>query len=261
MAISDVREKETMKTKTFLILRVVQVPTGVWQVASPKLDRTAQNPGFFVSGGQVFLSSFSRSFDESLSRRLVSGCQEPRTAQCSARVSRCLQPRGRWARSGKNISGCQLSAGVVGVASRAGAGSSGASHFAEREQFACEAVLSGFAGRPFEEQRAPDASSLLALVALLRVLVQSLLLLSTLPSENILLAIQFLLGVLAVMVRSSVLREDGGRSAPCQGAQAGAIFIGSACTFVFSPSFVSVSKFVSVARSGCHEFMRVHAWC
>ena len=37
------------------------------------MDRTAQNPGFFVSGGQVFLSSFSVSFDESLSRRLVSG--------------------------------------------------------------------------------------------------------------------------------------------------------------------------------------------
>ena len=32
-AISDVRAKETMKTTTFLIPRVVQFPTGVWQVA------------------------------------------------------------------------------------------------------------------------------------------------------------------------------------------------------------------------------------
>ena len=56
-----------------------------------------------------------------------------------------------------------------------------------------------------------EASSMLALVALLGVLVQFLLVLSTWPSENI------LLGVLAVMVRSSVLREDGGHSAPCRG--------------------------------------------
>ena len=33
VAISYVRAKETMKTKTCLIPRVVQVPTGVWQVA------------------------------------------------------------------------------------------------------------------------------------------------------------------------------------------------------------------------------------
>ena len=100
------------------------------------MDRTAQNPGFVVSGGQVFLSSFVGSFDESLSRRVDSGYQEPRTAQCSARVSRSLQPRGRWARSGKNGSGCQLSAGDGGVASRVD----------EREQFACEVL---------EQQRAP----------------------------------------------------------------------------------------------------------
>ena len=30
VSISDVRTKETMKTNTFLIPRVVQVPTGVW---------------------------------------------------------------------------------------------------------------------------------------------------------------------------------------------------------------------------------------
>ena len=119
------------------------------------MDRTAQNPGFFLSGGQGFLSSFSGSFDESLSRRLVSGYQEPRTAQCSARVSRSLQPRGRWARSGKNISGSQQFAGVVGVAQRAGAGFSGASRFDEREQFAYEAVLPGSHDRHLEEQRAP----------------------------------------------------------------------------------------------------------
>ena len=87
---------------------------------------------------QVFLSGqgFSFSFLGSLSRRVDSGYQEPRTAQCSARVSRSLQPRGRWARSGKNASGCQLSAGDGGVASRVD----------EREQFPCEVL---------EQQRAP----------------------------------------------------------------------------------------------------------
>ena len=44
--------------------------------------------------------------------------------------------------------------------------------------------------------------------SLLHVLVQFLLVLSTWPSENI------LMDVLAVMVRSSVLREDGGHLAP-----------------------------------------------
>ena len=208
---------------------------------SPKLDRTAQNPKFFVSGGQVFLSSFSGSFDESLSRRLVSGYQELRTAQRSARVSRSLQPRGRWARSGKNVSRCQIYASAVGVAPRDGAASSGASRF-EREQFACEAVLSGLLW--VVDGSFLEASSLLALVALLRVLVQFLLVLSTLPSENI------LLGVLAVMVRRSVLREDGRALRPLPEALrqvrkfhrrvsenlSSFIFFDSACTIVLSPS-------------------------
>ena len=79
---------------------------------------------------------FFGSSDESLSRWMVSGYHEPRTAQCSARVSPFFQPRGRWARSGKKASGCQLSAGDGGVASRVD----------EREQFACEVL---------EQQRAP----------------------------------------------------------------------------------------------------------
>ena len=65
-----------------------------------------------------------------------SGYQEPRTAQCSVRVSRSLQPRGRWARSGKNASGCQLSAGDGVVASRVD----------ERERFP---------GEVLEQKRAP----------------------------------------------------------------------------------------------------------
>ena len=88
------------------------------------MDRSAQNPGFFVSGGQVFLSSFLGS----LSRRVNSGSPEPRTAQCSLRVSGSLQPRGRWARSGS-----QQSAGYWGCPTR--------------EHFACDAVSSG--GRQF----------------------------------------------------------------------------------------------------------------
>ena len=49
--------------------------------------------------------------------------------------------------------------------------------------------------------------------------VDVLVVLATLPyrSENILPATQFLLGLLAVMERSSVLRVDGGRLAPCRG--------------------------------------------
>ena len=102
------------------------------------MERSAQNPGFFVSGGQVFLSSFLGS----LSRRVNSSSQEHRTAQCSLRVSRSLQPRGRWARSGKDAFG------------RAGAGSSGAARFDEREHFAGEAVLSELLDSHVEEQRA-----------------------------------------------------------------------------------------------------------
>ena len=58
---------------------------------------------------------------------------EPRTAQCSLRVSGSLQPRGRWARSGS-----QQSAGAVEVDLGAGG---------TREHFACDAVSSG--GRQF----------------------------------------------------------------------------------------------------------------
>ena len=141
------------------------------------------------------------SFDDIHSRWLGNGCQEPRIAQCSAlRDSRSLRqqlrPRGHWARSGKLSSGGQQFAGVVGVAPRVGAVSLGASDLAEREQFACDAVLAGCAGRHGEEQRAPGASDL--------------------ASENNLLAMQSLLGVLAVMARSSVPRVDGGRLAPCR---------------------------------------------
>ena len=78
-----------------------------------------------MSGGQVFLSSFLGS----LSRRGDSSSQEHRTAQCSLRVSRSLQPRGRWARSGS-----QQSAGAVG----ASLGADGM-----REHSACDAVFSG----------------------------------------------------------------------------------------------------------------------
>ena len=146
-----------MKTKTFLILRVVQVPTGVKQVALQKWIALFKNPGFFVSGGQVFLSSFLGS----LSRRVNSGSQEPRTAQCSLRVSGSLQPRGRWARSGS-----QQSAGAV-VALRAGATSPGSTSentwpaklflLEARSLLALVALLGcgSLAGRHGEEQRAP----------------------------------------------------------------------------------------------------------
>ena len=174
------------------------------------MDRSAQNPGFFVSGGQVFLSSFLGS----LSRRVNSGSQEPRTAQCSLRVSGSLQPRGRWARSGS-----QQSAGAVGVALRAGATSPGA-----REHLACGAVSSGsqqFAGvgdgvgRLIVLHMLPGTSFLLEISSLLVLVVLlgcgSLLCVLMQWSEDI------LMDALAVMVRSSVLREDGGHLAPCRG--------------------------------------------
>ena len=121
-----------MKTKTFFDSLCCTGPDRCEAGCSPRMDRTAQNPGFFVSGGQVFLSSFLGS----LSRRVDRGSQEPRTAQCSVRVSRSLQTRGRWARSGKNASGCQLSAGDGAVASRVD----------ERERFP---------GEVLEQRRAP----------------------------------------------------------------------------------------------------------
>ena len=121
-----------MKTKTFLILRVVQVPTGVKQVALQKWIALLKTLDFSFLAARFFFPLFLGS----LSPRVDSGSQEPRTAQCSVRVSRSLQPRGRWARSGKNASGRQQSAGVV-------ARCAGDSRVDEREQFACEAVLSG----------------------------------------------------------------------------------------------------------------------
>ena len=121
-----------MKTKTFLILRVVQVPTGVKQVALQKWIALHKTLDFSFLAARFFFPSFLGS----LSRRVDSGSQEPRTAQCSVRVSRSLQPRGRWARSGKNASGCQLSAGDGVVASRVD----------ERERFP---------GEVLEQKRAP----------------------------------------------------------------------------------------------------------
>ena len=109
-----------MKTKTFLILRVVQVPTGVQQVALQNWIALHKTLDFSFLAARFFFPLFLGS----LSRRVDSGYQEPR------RVSRSLQPRGRWARSGKNASGCQLSAGDGGVACGVD----------ERERFPCEVL-------------------------------------------------------------------------------------------------------------------------
>ena len=170
-----------MKTNTFLIPRVVQVPTGVWQVALPNWKALHKTLDLSFLAARFLFPLFWGSFDKSLSRRLVSGCQEPRTAQYSApRDSRSLQhllrPRvkaglgtvRRWTCSGKLSSGSQHFLGVAGsdVATRAGAASTssarlwrarGACDLAvlKREQFACDAVLAGFAGRHGEEQRVP----------------------------------------------------------------------------------------------------------
>ena len=139
-----------------------------------------------------------------------SGSQEPRTAQCSLRVSGSLQPRGRWARSGS-----QQSAGAVGVALGAGG---------TREHFACDAVSSGgrqFAGVGDDVEPSVRASHVLCDVVLLEI--SSLLMLLVLLGCGSLLRVlmqwieDILMDVLAVMVRSSVLREDGGHLAPCRG--------------------------------------------
>ena len=147
---------------------------------SPQLEGTAKNPGFFVSGGQVFISTFSGFFfDKSLSRRLVSGCEEPRTSHQktalhdSRSLQHLLRPRvkaglgmvRRWTRSGELSSGSQHCAGVAGgdVVTRAGAVCASSARLwrargacdatvLKREQFACDALL---AGRHGEEQRAP----------------------------------------------------------------------------------------------------------
>ena len=205
------------------------------------MDRTAQNPGFFVSGGLVFLSSFSGSFDESFSRRLVSGYQEPRTAQCSARVSRFLQPRGRWARSGKKASGCQLSAGDGGVASRVD----------EREQFACEVL---------EQQRAPAGRWQSSGSQQLAGAGGGALRAGAFPPVPIDLADRE--HVAGCAGRQGVEQPaPGGWRAFRPLPEHCFIIFGSAFTTVLSPCFVSVSKFVFVARFWCQEFMRAHAWC
>ena len=176
-----------MKTKTCLILRVVQVPTGVQQVALPNWIALHQNPGFFVSGGHVCISTFSGSFDKFLSRRLDGSGEEPRTAHqrtalydsrylqhllsgaesscrdLSHRVQAGLGKVGRWTRSGELSSGSQHSAGDAGSAvvpcdgARQHWRARGACNFAAfmREHVVCGIVHAWFAGRHGEEQRAP----------------------------------------------------------------------------------------------------------
>ena len=202
---------------------------------------------------------FCHLFLGSLSRRVNSGSQEPRTAQCSLRVSGSLQPRGRWARSGS-----QQSAGAVGVALCAGGA---------REHFACEAVSSGsqqFAGVGDGVEPLDRASHVVCDVV---------------SSGN-----QQLAGVAgAAGLRQSSPRADvverghfdgrAGRHGEEQRAPGGwraprplpgalrqvrnfhrCVSENLTSLSFFSPSFVCVSKFVLVARFGCHEFMRVHAW-
>ena len=178
------------------------------QVALQKWIALLKTLDFFVSGGQVFLSSFLGS----LSRRVNSGSPEPRTAQCSLRVSGSLQPRGRWARSGS-----QQSAGAFG---------------------------------------ALMLLVLLACSSLLHVLLQW--------SEDI------LMDELAVMDEEQ--RAPGGWRAPrplpgalrhvrnfhrCVSENLTSLSSSLVphARFSLHPSFC-VSKFVLVAQSGCHEFMR-----
>ena len=182
-----------MKTKTFLILRVVQVPTGVWQVALQNWIALHKTLDFSFLAARFFfplfrgllMNPFLDGWSAVIKNLGLHSALLVFLGPFSLEVAGHVLAR--------TFLDASMSAGVVGVAQRAGAGSSGASRFDEREQFACEAVLSGSP----DVLRVVDgsfleASRLLALVALLRVLVQFLLVLSTLPSENI------LLGVLAV---------------------------------------------------------------
>ena len=62
-----------MKTKTFLIPRVVQVPTGVWQVALQNWKALHETLDFSFLAARFFISTFSGPFDKSLSQRLDGG--------------------------------------------------------------------------------------------------------------------------------------------------------------------------------------------
>ena len=155
-----------MKTKTFLIPRVVQVPTGVWQVALQNWMALHKTLHFSFLAARFFFPLFRGL----LMIPFLDGWSAvvKNLGLHSALPCVQLRPRGCWARSGKLSSGSQQFAGVVGsdVATRAGAVSTssarswrarGASNLAvsKREHFACDAVLAGFAGRHGEEQRAP----------------------------------------------------------------------------------------------------------
>ena len=150
-----------MKTKTSLILRVVQVPIGVKQVALQKWIALHKTLDFSFLAARFFFPLFRGL----LMNPFLDG----------------------WSAVVKNLGLHSALLVFLGP-------------------FSLE-VAGHVLARTFL-----DASCLPALLVLLSVLVLDLLELLVPPSENILPAIQFLLGVLAVMVRSSVLREDGGQS-------------------------------------------------
>ena len=205
-----------------MILRVVQVPTGVRQVVLPNWIALHKTPGIFISGGQVFLSFFWDPFLDGwttviknlglhsallvslglfslevagrvLARTLLDvSCLLAMVVLLLVLTSEVLEqqraPGGRW-----QSSGSQQLAGACGGALRDGAFPAVPIDHAGRDHVA------GCAGRQGVEQPAP-----------------------------------------------------GGRRGfrPLTGALR-----------LLSPSFVGVSKFVFVARFWCHEFIRVHAWC
>ena len=125
-----------MKTKTFLIPRVVQVPTGVTQNALQKWIALLKTLDFLFLAARFFCLPFWDPF--------LGGQRFSRTSDCAV-LSSCF-----------SVSSASRSLGAFWQERfwRAGAGSSGASRFDEREQFAGEAVLSELPDHHVEEQRA-----------------------------------------------------------------------------------------------------------
>ena len=171
-----------MKTKTFLILRVVQVPTGVKQVALPKWIALLKTLDFSFQAARFFFHLFWDPFLDGW----TSGSQEPRTAQCSLR---CL-----WVSSASEVAGRVLEVSSLLVLSVLSSVlvldllallTSTSENNLPAKLFCSGSLLISVPGVGW--QSAGVACIVLQVVdgSLLHVLVQFLLVLSTLPSENI----------------------------------------------------------------------------
>ena len=159
-----------MKTKTFLIPRVVQVPTVVWQVALQNWKALHKTLDFSFLAARFFFPLFrgllTNPFLDGWSvvvRNLGLHSALPCVILGPFNISNVLvvagHVLGKLSSGNQHFVGSDVAtlAGAVSTSSARSWRARGACDLAvlKREHFGCDAVLAGFAGRHGEEQRAP----------------------------------------------------------------------------------------------------------